>query len=133
MNKRGSSHRTPALVRGASRRIETTLRLGGVGDNWHMSWAADDRQLVAMCDGFGWEVPPAPFYSSRVLAITGEPENARFEDIAAYPDLSYDVRRPDTWNRYYGFGILALDDTVYHFLSTPNVPFDLVEGEHGLL
>jgi hypothetical protein len=117
-----------SLVRGVVRREETTLRLGGVGDNWHMSWAADDRQLVSLCDGFGWDAPPAPFYSSRVLAITGEPENAGFDDIPAYPDLSYDVRRPDTWNRYYGFGILALDNSIYHFLSTPTVAFDLVDA-----
>lgn len=114
----------------AIRRPETTLRLGGVGDNWHMTWAADDRQLVAMCDGSGWQAPPAPFYSSRVLTISGNPENARFEDVAEFPDLSYDVRRPETWNRFYGFGIVALDRTIYHFLSTPDVAFDLADADH---
>ena len=24
---------------------ETTLRLGGVGDNWHMTWADDDKSF----------------------------------------------------------------------------------------
>ena len=37
------------------KRLEnTTLRLGGVGDNWHMSWADDDIQYVSMCDGTGF-------------------------------------------------------------------------------
>ena len=31
-------------IRKVSRLEETTLRLGGVGDNWHMTWADDDRQ-----------------------------------------------------------------------------------------
>src|SRR5687767_9901888 len=42
-------------LQGIVRREETTRRYGGNGDNWHMSWAADDRQFVGLCDGFGWE------------------------------------------------------------------------------
>jgi len=44
---------------------ETILRLGGNGDNWHMSWANDDNQYVSMCDGRGWPGMPEAEYNSR--------------------------------------------------------------------
>ena len=37
-------------------REETTLRLGGHGAEWHMSWAADDRQFVSLGGGMGWSI-----------------------------------------------------------------------------
>jgi hypothetical protein len=118
--------RNTATVLGAVRREETTLRLGGVGDNWHMSWAADDRQFVSLCDGFGWGQTEV-FHNSRMLAISGLPADARFEDLPGYPDLAYDLSDPASWSRYYAFGTLALDGSVYQFLSTPNRGFDLAE------
>ena len=38
-------------ITAATPRDETTLRLGGMGDNWHMSWAADDSMVLSLCDG----------------------------------------------------------------------------------
>lgn len=111
---------------GAIRREETTLRLGGVGDNWHMSWAADDRQFVSLCDGFGWGQTEA-FYNSRLLTISGGPEDAKFDDLPGYPDLTFDLSDPDTWFRYYAFGTLALDGRIYQYLSAPNRGFDLAD------
>jgi hypothetical protein len=55
--------------------------------------------------------------------VVGRPPNVRFEYVAGYPDL-LNHRGTDRVNRYYNFGILALDDTIYQFLSTPNHPFD---------
>lgn len=104
----------------------TTHRSGGSGDNWHMTWANDDKQYVALCDGRGWpEIPgyTGKSYNTRVYAIRGAAPDYAFEHLSGYPDL-YSEPSPDV-NRYYGFGILALDGYIYHFLSTPNHPFGL--------
>ena len=102
---------------------ETTGRFAFSGDNWHMTWADDDRQFVALCDGEG---PPVAgkhkvFHNTRVYALRGDLPDAQFEYLPGYPDLL------GTESRYYGFGILALDGAVYHFLSTPNRPFNQPE------
>lgn len=52
-------------IKGLERLEETTLRLGGCGDNWHMTWADDDKQCVSMCDGTG--LPGTPYSSPRQL------------------------------------------------------------------
>src|SRR5580704_12664068 len=100
------------------RRDETIIRYAGNGDNYHMSWSADDRQFVAVCDGYGFSDEPKNDYNSRLFTISGEPQSARFEDVPGYPDLMPDakVRTP----RYYGYGTLALNGCVYQFLSTYN-------------
>lgn len=108
------------------RREETTLRLGGYGDNFHMSWAADDRQFVSVCDGMGWFEPPNGFYNSRLWAINGGPRDAMFQDLPGYPDLRYPWNffkkdfPKETFSKYYNFGTLALDGSIYQFLSVLN-------------
>lgn len=98
----------------AIRRLEeTTLRLGGSGDNWHMSWASDDKQYVCLTDGTGLPGTPEGSYNSRLYAACGGPPEVEFEFLPTYPDLT-------GYGRYYNFGILALDGRVYQFLSTPN-------------
>jgi hypothetical protein len=113
-NEKGS-----AMITRATRREETTLRLGGHGDNWHMTWAADDTQLVALCDGAGWPDDWTKLHNTHLYRLTGEPADARFESLAGYPDLCDPVPYTDTgFCRYYGFGTLALGTHVYQFLST---------------
>jgi len=114
-----------ARITGIRRLDDTLRRSGGSGDNWHMTWANDGKQYVALCDGRGWP-DVAGFtgqdYNTRVYAINGYPPHHTFEHLPGYPDL---ISEPTpNINRYYGFGILALDDCIYHFLSTPNRPFD---------
>ena len=105
------------------RRLEdTTLRLGGSGDNWHMSWASDDKQYAGLCDGHGWPGMPQADYNSRLYAICGTPPQVQFEYLAAYPDL-VNCWTSRECSRYYNFGILARDGKIYQFLSTPNRPF----------
>jgi hypothetical protein len=127
--REGRFRRHPAspLIKTAIRREETILRLGGNGDNWHMSWAEDDLQYVSLCDGFGW--PGLPGYdmidrefNSRMYAISGDPPNIKFEFLPGYPELLNLLGSPGTpqTNRYYGFGTLALDGRLYQFLSTLN-------------
>src|SRR5688572_28290371 len=88
-----------------------------------MSWAADDRQFVSLVGGFAWSDTPRWPHTSRLYALTGGPEDARFEYLPGYPDLigspgSMFARRPD----YYGFGTLALSGRIYQFLSTFSAP-----------
>ena len=108
------------------RRLEgTTYRSGGSGDNWHMTWAKDDKQYAALCDGRGWPETAGYTgqpYNTRVYAICGDAPNHTYEHLPGYPDLLSE-RSPNR-SRYYGFGILAVEGTLYHYLSTPNHPFD---------
>src|SRR5437667_2821375 len=41
----------PARIKGLRRIEDTVARLGGEGDNWHMSWTNDDRLVAGLCDG----------------------------------------------------------------------------------
>ncbi len=108
------------------RRLEETLqRSGGSGDNWHVTWARDDKQYVVLGDGKGWP-DVAGFtgqaYHTRVYGLNGDPPDPTFEHLHGYPDL-VSGESPQK-NRYYGAGILAIDDYIYHFLSVPNRPSD---------
>lgn len=109
-------------ITGISRLEETTLRLGGSGDNWHMTWANDDKMYVSLCDGSGWSGMPQAQYNSRAYEIHDAPPNVTFEYLPGYPELVNDWATRQS-SRYYGFGILALGDRIYQFLSTPNHPF----------
>jgi hypothetical protein len=112
----------PGEIRGLRRLEETTLRLGGVGDNWHMTWARDDKQYAGLCDGTGFPGMPQKQYNSRLFAITGSPpDGVKFEYLPGYPDLFNES--PEHFSRYYCFGVIALGDRIYQYLSTPEVPF----------
>lgn len=108
------------------RRLEDTFRTtGGSGDNWHTTWAANDAQYTGICDGKGWpEIDgyTGVYYNTRVLEIEGGPEQPRFRHLPGFPEL---LNIPDSsdMHRYYGFGIIALDQCIYQYLSTPNHMF----------
>ena len=118
-------------IKGIKRLEESVLRLGGVGDDWHMTWADNDKQYVSLCDGRGF--PGMPHfdeegfeYNARAYAVTGHPPDVTFEFLPGYPDL---INTGGTGSRrYYGFGILALDNCIYHFLCTPNRTFSEPES-----
>ena len=112
------------MIKSIERLEDTTIRLGGIGDNWHTTWAADDRQYVALCDGSGWpevEGYDGSSYNARVYALNSDPPKPSFEHLPGYPDLLSEPA-PNV-NRYYGFGILAIGTNIYHFMSTPNHVF----------
>jgi hypothetical protein len=105
------------------RRLEDTVtRLGGEGDDWHITWADDDRQYVSMNDGTGLPGTPANNYNSRAYAVCGMPPDVTFEYLPGYPDLLNDWGTPQS-SRYYNFGIVAVNGTIYQYLNTPNHPF----------
>jgi len=106
------------------RRDESNVYRTGVGDNWHTTWADDGRQYTALCDGAGWpEISKHgdAQYNTRVYTIEGDPPHHTFGHLPGFPDLF--VEAYPNVSRYYGFGILALDGCIYHFMSTPNHPF----------
>jgi hypothetical protein len=109
-------------IAGLRRLEETVIRVPSVGDNWHMSWADDDRQYVSLCDGSGFPGLPRADYNSRCYAIAGDPPGVRFDYLPGYPTLLTE-HGSRAVNRYYNYGILALDGAIYQFLSTPNRPF----------
>jgi hypothetical protein len=106
------------------------------GDNWYATWAADDTQLVALCDGVGVPGNTGNLYNSRLLHLTGHPESGMaFEDMGGYPDLSVPIREvEDDGNpRYYGFGTVAIGKRIYQYLSTWNIPMTDAGVETGNL
>ena len=120
-------------VTGAVRRDNTTLHLGGDGDNWLMTWAADYSQLTGLCDGSCLPgTPDDRLYNSHLYRAIGHPRNLRFEDVPGYPDVLIDILTaadPDNPPaRYYGFAIIAVDGVTYQFMSTFG-PADLESGE----
>jgi hypothetical protein len=105
------------------RRLDDTIkRFGGSGDNWHMSWAADDQMYASLCDGAGFPGMPQANYNSRLYRVLGTPPDVRFEFLPSYPDLINSGGGREN-SRYYNFGTLALGSRLYQFLSTPNHPF----------
>jgi hypothetical protein len=87
-----------------------------------MSWAADDRQYVSLCDGSGFKREFKAYYNSRLLSVQGSPTDATFRDLSTYPMLGSPVT-PRYHPRYYNFGTLALDGHIYQYLSTFNRSF----------
>src|SRR4051795_2937899 len=96
--------RLPVKIKEVRRLENTVARLGGDGDNWHMTWTADDRVVAGLCDGAArpWlNVPHRPF-NSRLISIRGVPPKLDFADTPGYPELLYG-QEPRESSRYYGF------------------------------
>ena len=66
-------------IAGLRRLEETVVRVPSQGDNWHMSWANDDRQYVSLCDGSGFPGSPTRrLQQPRMLSpIAGRPARGR--------------------------------------------------------
>lgn len=77
------------------------------GDNWHTTWAGDGNQYVLQCDGQG--------YNTRMWRLTGKPSDFKFEVVEEHPGPKEKPRE-----RYYGFGILGIGNSIYHYYSTPD-------------
>jgi hypothetical protein len=112
-------------IKSAVRREGTTQRLGGDGYGYAMTWTADDRQLITVCDGCGWpENPKERYYSSRLFTADGGPESAKFAEVPHYPSVpvweAVLGHEKGTVASYYGLNILAVDGFVYQYLSTVN-------------
>lgn len=106
-----------AAVRSVVRRDETTLRLGGVGDGYKMTWDADDRLYAVVNDGSGWVERPKAFYNARLWTLSGGIEHPAFAEVSGYPALN-NMTRPEDAPRYFGHGLLAVRGRLFQFLST---------------
>jgi hypothetical protein len=83
------------------------------GDNWHTTWGADGHQYVLQCDGRG--------YNTRLWRLKGQPPDFTFEPVDSHPGPKESREEAQAGRaRYYGFGILSVGETLYHFYSTPN-------------
>jgi hypothetical protein len=114
-------------ITGASLDDATIQRLGGHGDNWYSTWGADGSLYVAMCDGNGFPGTRMRSYNSALYRVEGTPETGlTFHDVPGYPDLSDPVdggpERDVPRSRYYAFGTLDVDGTIYQYLDTWNIP-----------
>src|SRR5688572_24082707 len=76
----------PTRIKSLVRREETTKRLPWRGMDWYMTWAADDRLYVS---GIGVELPvnQKRTYQSRLVAVSGNPNDAQVHDVPGYPEL----------------------------------------------
>jgi len=107
------------------RRLDDTIirRKEFTGDNWHTTWGADGHQYVLQCDGRG--------YNTRLWRLRGNPPDFLFEPVESHPGPKESAAEAQAGRaRYYGFGILAIDNVINHFLSTSdrwdNPPFRFI-------
>jgi hypothetical protein len=117
----GNARPPRGTIKSLVRRDETIHRYPFSGDNWHMTWASDDRQYAALCDGYGEEAAPKGMWNSRLIEINGGPQHVSFKGIADYPEI---MRSAVT--TYYGFGTLAADERIYQFLTHFNSAVKLI-------
>jgi hypothetical protein len=97
------------IPRGIEFLTDTLHREASSGDNWCITWGADDQQYAAMCDGRGWD-PEAPFYRTRTYRIKGDVDGFSVDMLDNFP-LSGDG------TPWFGYGLCAVDGTLYHFIS----------------
>ena len=105
----------------ALERLTETTSWSGNGDNWHMTWASNDKIYTALDDGYGWPgMPQLPdqYYNTRVYVVNGQPPNHQFEFLPSFPTIN-------AMGLHYGFAILAINDTyIYHYMSQRARPSD---------
>lgn len=79
------------------------------GDNWCITWAADDSQITSMDDG-NW-LGGKKSYHNHLYRIIGGPDNFRKEDINQYPQFEWGT------GSWFGYGIVSVDSVLYSVIS----------------
>jgi len=87
----------------------TLRRVGGKGDNWCQTWAADGSVITAMDDG-EWFTSRYE-YHSRLYRIFGNANNFSRQEIANYPNFHTDG---DGW---FAYGLLSVNGVLYSLVS----------------
>jgi hypothetical protein len=101
-------------------RSETLYRSDGHGDTLCLTWADDDNQITAMCDG-DWlsdahRDEKKRQYHNHLYRIKGDASNFDRLDIPAYPALRSGE------GGWFGYGIIAVDGDLYTAASkTPRL------------
>ncbi|MFC1714605.1 hypothetical protein ACFL6S_13140 [Candidatus Poribacteria bacterium] len=88
---------------------DTIFRSDTHGDNWCITWAADDSQITSMDDG-NW-LGSEHGYHNHLYSVIGEPEGFSREDIPNYPQFP---RGAGSW---FGYGITSVDGILYSVIS----------------
>ena len=88
---------------------DTLYRSDAKGDNWCITWAADNSQITSMCDG-NW-LKGKHSYHNHLYRITGELDGFSITDIPNYPQF---VSGTGSW---FGYGIVSVDGVVYSVVS----------------
>ncbi len=94
---------------GAAFDLSTLRRVGGKGDNWCQTWAADDSVITAMSDGDWFD--GSYRYHSRLYRLWGDQGSFSRQEVQGYPVFHTD---DDGW---YGYGMLSVDGTLYSMVS----------------
>ncbi len=98
--------RTPTGVRF----LDSTLRrVGGSGDNWCQTWAADDSVITAMDDG-EW-LRGGYVYHSQLYKIFGDADNFSRSEVSNYPNFHVDG---DGW---FAYGMLSVKGVLYSLVT----------------
>ncbi len=87
----------------------TVYRSAERGDNWCITWAADDSQITSMCDG-NW-LHGKHSYHNHLYRILGGPDGFTRKDIPAYPQFA---SRTGSW---FGYGVIAIGKDLYSVVS----------------
>jgi hypothetical protein len=92
---------------------ETTTRREDLdGDNWPLTWAADDALYAAYGDGWGCRpLAPGTKRNTGLVRLVGPAEDCRGTEVAM-PWFGGGAENPNCK----GCGLLALDGMLYHFL-----------------
>jgi len=88
---------------------DTLYRSDARGDNWCITWAADDSQITSMCDG-NW-LKGKHSYHNHLYRITGSPEDFSRMDIPNYPQFIWGT------GSWFGYGIVSVDGVIYSVVS----------------
>jgi len=99
----------PSVPTGVTFHKDTLYRSDARGDNWCITWAADDSQITSMCDG-NW-LQGEHSYHNHLYRVVGGPDNFSREDIPNYPQF---VSRTGSW---FGYGIVSVDGILYSVVS----------------
>jgi len=97
---------TPVSVRFDA---STLRRVGGKGDNWCQTWAADGNVITALDDG-DWNSTQYK-YHSRLYRISGNANNFSYSQIQNYPNFHTDG---DGW---FAYGITSVNGVLYSSVS----------------
>ncbi|MEM7258066.1 MAG: hypothetical protein AAF404_11840, partial [Pseudomonadota bacterium] len=87
----------------------TLRRVGGKGDNWCQTWAADDSVITAMSDGDWFD--GSYRYHSRLYRMWGDSGSFSRQEVQGYPQFHTDN---EGW---YAYGIVSVDGTLYSMVS----------------
>jgi hypothetical protein len=115
-------------IHGIQTRPETTVRMGGVGDCWCLTWTGAGDQFTCGNDTSSWPGMPRNCFSNRGYLVYGDPPDVDFEFLPGYPDHPIHPRfvppeRASEYRHdYSGFGTLAVDGRIYLYLATRNGP-----------